>query len=575
MIKLTVFLTLISLFSFSQDEFEGYIVKKENLTKRDNQYWDSHKTRIQASGKYYKDEYGETTEKHGEWKYYDKDEKIEEERNYYKDMLHGKVVLYYPNGKLKQEGYFYLDRQDSIYREWSETGVLMVEGTYKMNKPVGEWKYAYRDGHPKSVEESREGMNYMISFWSADTLHTQTIKDGNGVMRTFYTTGNIKEFYTYKNGLKDGKFEEWSIYGYLTLEGEFKNGLKEGEWKYAYYTGDTEKISHYKDDKLDGEYKYFYDNGQVNVEGRYAEGMKTGQWTWYTNSGSRDMQGDFKAGEQNGDWTYWYPTGETAYYAHYDMGKKTGQWTYLYKNGQKFKEGTFGNDVKNGNWKTWYENGTLLMDGNYKDGLEDGAWTNHWEDGEVKNTASFKGGLLHGEWASFYPSGKMKLTGKYDEGNKTGEWTDYFENGKPREIKTYKVFKKKSQVDYGFMKERERFESMLHGKFVAYSDKDFKLMEEGSYNKGQKDGEWKAYHPGGRMPAVISHYKEGELNGLMETFDKRGNIISDIEYKDGLKHGSFKVYDKKGRVISEKKFSEGMQVIEGQDNTPGSFSPGR
>ena len=101
------------------------------------------------------------------------------------------------------------------------------------------------------------------------------------------------------------------------------------------------------------------------------------------------------------------------------------------------------------------------------------------------------------------------------------------------------------------------------------------MTEEGDYKEGLKDGEWIAYYPGGRNPAVVSQYKSGELHGKMQQFTRRGKIMSEIDYKDGLKHGKFKIYDKKGDVISERTFEHGMQIIEGQSNTPGSFSPGK
>jgi len=556
-----------SLPAFSQ------VVLKENLTKKESLYWDFNKTQLQSTGCYYKDEVDETTEKHGKWLYYDRLGILEEERNYYKDMLHGKVALFYSNKKLKQEGYFYLDRQDSIYREWYENGKLSVEGQYNMNEPVGKWAYYDLDGREKSIEELIDSVNYLISFWLPDSLHTQTITGGTGELATYYTTGTVKEWYNYRDGLKDGPFEELSIYGYSTLTGFFKKGEKDSTWTYAYYTGDVEKISNYRNGVLNGAYNYFYDNGQLNVEGYYKDGKKFGKWTWYTNKGTKDMEGTFKDDKQHGDWVYWHPTGEVSYYAHYSEGSKTGQWTYLYKDGTKFKEGTFNNDLKDGTWQTWYEDGTLLMRGDYKDGKEQGEWSNYWENGQLKNKSTFKAGLLSGAWESYYPTGKLKLSGKYEDNFKVGEWTDYFENGKPKDILTYKLFKEKSKVEYGIMKDRVRSDSKKDGHAVSFSMKDYRKTEEGDYKEGEKHGEWIAYYPGGRNPAVISNYKNGELDGTMKQFDKRGNLLQEMDYKEGLKHGRFIVYDKKGKAVVTKKFEFGMEVIEGQLNTPGSFSP--
>lgn len=560
--------------TFAQDELE-YKVLKENLTKKESLFWDFNKTKLQAIGSYYTDKLGNTTMKHGKWLYYDKDGKLEEERNYYKDMLHGKVILYYANSKPKQEGYFYLNRPDSVYREWNETGRLATEGTYSYGKPFGKWTYYYLDGRKKSEEKTKDTINLIESFWMPDSNHTQTVINGTGEMMTFYTTGNLKEWYHYKDGLKHGDFEEWSIYGYKTLSGSFLNGEKEGEWIFTFYSGKTDKISNYKNGKLHGPYKNYYESGKLYAEGQYHEGKKTGQWTWYTSEGTRDMQGTFLDDMQEGNWTYWHPTGEVSYTAHYNKNKKTGQWNYYYKNGKKFKEGPFSNDEKNGIWKTWYEDGTLLMEGAYESGKETGEWKNYWDNGKLKNVSTFSDGKLNGQWYSYLPEGKLSIEGKYKNGFKIGPWMDYFASGQPRELKTYKIIKTTSKINKDGKKSKVNYSSELNGKFQAYSDLDGKIMEEGNYKKGNKVGTWTAYHPGGRLKAVVSNYKNGKLEGTLSTFDKRGKIISACDYKDGLKHGTFKLYDKKGKVTSEKRFSEGMLIIEGQDNKSGSFAPGR
>ena len=206
----------------------GQEVLKENLTKMKSVYWDFNKTQIQARGKYYKDELGETFEKHGKWTYYDRLGEIEEVRNYYRDMLSGQVTLLYPNGKKRQEGYFKYDRQDSLYTEWYETGHVKAEGTYKLNQRIGEWKNYYVDGRLKSIEEPRGEDTYIWKFHLPDSIHTAIITDGNGELVTYYSTGGVKEWYNYKDGLKNGPFEELSVYGHISLKGEFKNGLKHG-----------------------------------------------------------------------------------------------------------------------------------------------------------------------------------------------------------------------------------------------------------------------------------------------------------------------------------------------------------
>ena len=102
--------------------FGQQTINKENLSKPEFTYWDFNKQRIQSVGSYYKDQLGVNNDKHGTWKYYDKFGKLEEERTFFRGKLNGKVILYFPNGKMRQEGYFKLDKQyeSTCMRIWEK-----------------------------------------------------------------------------------------------------------------------------------------------------------------------------------------------------------------------------------------------------------------------------------------------------------------------------------------------------------------------------------------------------------------------------------------------------------------------
>lgn len=562
---------LILLFLFVPFVFSAQEIRKENLTKKRRFYYDAKQDKLESEGCYYTNPLGETTEKHGKWSYYSPEGYLQEERTYFRGKLFGPVITFYSNGKKSKEGYFLWDKADSVYREWNETGKLAMEGFYKEGNPVNNWQYWYISGRKKMDEEIVGGVSYVRQFWYDDSLHTQGVKDGNGTMVTYFLTGGEKEYYTYKDGLKDGIFEEFSPYGYKLIDGKYSEGNKDSTWNFYYYTGKIEKTSNYKNDVLNGPYVNYYDNGKVSVEGTYENGKKTGKWSWYTNRGVLDQTGYFKDDEQHGKWTFNYPTGELSYLAEFNMGKKTGTWTYFYKDQTKFKQGTFKNDEKNGKWETWYEDGTLLMTGDYLNGKEDGLWKNYWENGKLKNEATFVNGQLNGPWKSFYTDGKPKMSCEYKDNLVVGTYIEYFENGKPSDIGEYKIVKIKSKLDYGPMKDHEVKESVKDGKWTSYSQKDNKKTEEGEYKNGQKDGPWISYYPGGRNASNVNTYKDGKLHGTSYMYDRRGNIVSDCEYKDGLKHGKMRVYDKKGKVVKELKFENGQQIIEGVN--AGTFSP--
>ena len=183
-------------------------VEKENLTQKVKLFWDKGNKKIQATGSYYTNERrGNTTEKHGKWLFYSFDGILEEERNYYRNRIHGLQTIYYPNKKIKQQTYFTFNVPDSSFKEWNENGILIILGNYDLGSPDGIWEYYYDNGKKKSVEEVIKDSTYLRAFFENDSLHTQTIKDGDGFIKSLYTNGVAKELYTFKNGLKTGLFE--------------------------------------------------------------------------------------------------------------------------------------------------------------------------------------------------------------------------------------------------------------------------------------------------------------------------------------------------------------------------------
>jgi uncharacterized protein len=537
-------------------------ILKENLSKPVINYWDFEKTKILSEGSYFVDFRGVSTEKHGVWKYYDKNGNLEEIQNYYRNKLHGAVLQFYGKDRPKSEGYFRMGLQDSVFRTWHENGTLIIDAFYKNDMPFGTWNYFYPSGDTMLVEYYRDTIPLVLSFFEKNG--EQTVQNGFGTMKTSYSNGKPKDIYSFSEGLKDGPFSEFHVAGHAEVSGFYSKGLKSGTWTHRYYTGQLHKIVSYDQGVLNGLYVNYYDNEEIRVTGRYLNGLKDSIWTWYTNTGVMDMTGTFIKDTQHGEWIYNYPNGQCSYKGAFDMGKRSGVWVYYYPDGSRHRQGSYKDDLEDGRWQTWYESGKLLMDGVYVLGKENGQWLNYWENGKIKNSGHFKKGVLHGKWESYFPNGSMNISGSYKNGLKSGQWLDYYSNGKARELVTYKIVKTKSKLNKTTYEE-----SVRHGKYEAYSSKDFKLTEEGTFKNGKKDGLWIAYHPGGRIPAVTSEYKLGKLHGAVREYDfKSGKVLrSETQYKDGVKHGKMTIYDKRGKKVAEKFFEDGFEVKQ-NDFTP-------
>lgn len=549
--------------TFNQSFGQYQKILKENLSPKARIYWDNQKKHLQAIGSYYVNEEKvvlNKTEKHGLWQFYSYDGILEEDRMYYRNRIHGKQIVYFPSKKIKTVSFFTYNVPDSSFKEYNEDGKLIVSGNYILGSPDGKWEYFYNDGRAWKTEEVINDTVYLRSFWEEDSLQKQTVIDGNGYIKSFYTNGVTRELYTFKNGLKTGIFEERTANGVLSITGEFVNGKKNGSWEYYFFDGTLEKKENFVNDSLHGNYVVYYSNGKIDTEGAYNLGKKTGKWTWNTENGNIEMTGSFVEDKQDGKWEYYYPDGGLSYTAYFDKGKKTGTWRYLYENGKEFKKGDFVNDQKEGLWQTWYETGTLLMTGNYHQGKETGEWKNYWDNGKLKNKSSFKKGLLQGEWFSYTPEGVLVLEGHYKNNLQVKEWRDYYNNGRLKEVNHYKIFTRKNYANGVAVMGMKETVSEPHGKYEAYSQIDFQIKAKGQYKKGVKHGTWYDYYPGGVVPTIISEYKNGKLHGTFKQLGRRGEVMHEINYKDGLKDGLFTIYTPNGQIAVQKMFSKGREM---------------
>jgi antitoxin component YwqK of YwqJK toxin-antitoxin module len=564
--KLLIYLLLFPYLIFGQK------VLTENLSPKTRLYWDAENKKLQATGSYYISEIlPNTTEKHGKWLFYSYTGELEEESNFYRNRMHGKQTLYFPDKKVKSTGFFVFNVPDSSYKEWNKDGKLIISGNYVMGSPDGKWEYFYDDGRKKKVELVSNDTVYLKQFWENDSAQTQTIVDGNGYIQTFYINGSPKEYYTFKNGLKTGPFSEYTAGRMLSVSGEFLEGKKQGKWEFFTIDGILVKRAHYSNDSLNGPYEVYFENGDTLSSGTYSNGWKTGKWIWKNTEGKLEMEGTFENNLQHGPWNYYFSSGELSYKANFQNGKKHGEWHYFYKNGIDYRKGSYANDVREGLWETWYEDGTLLMEGKYLRGKENGEWRNYWNNGVLKNMSTFKDGKLNGKWVSNTPEKTLVLEGTYKDDLKVGEWRDYYNNGRLKEIYTYKLSKVKNNSNDVVIMGMSQLVSVPHGKYEAFSHLDYEIKAKGQYKNGLKQGTWYDYYPGGVIPTYITQYKKGKLHGVMKEFGRRGELHSEIHYKDGLKDGWFVIFDRNGKVSVQKMFSNGVEVERKGNSDP--FSP--
>ncbi len=102
-------------------------------------------------------------------------------------------------------------------------------------------------------------------------------KDGKPKMEQVYSKSNgtkviVKEIQYYENGN-------------IKMEGELKEGFRNGKWVFWFEHGSIWSEGFFTDGIRTGETKVYHENGKLFYEGVYHEGQKHDTWNFYNEQG--------------------------------------------------------------------------------------------------------------------------------------------------------------------------------------------------------------------------------------------------------------------------------------------------
>ena len=181
-------------------------------------------------------------------------------------------------------------------------------------------------------------------------------------------------------------------------EGDWNDGLKQGEGTYAWENGDR-YVGHFAADRPDGKGKYQFGNGD-SYEGDVQSGVISGRGAYTSKSGDL-FEGSFQNGKPHGVGVYRFASGDR-YEGEMQDGTMQGKGRYVSKNGDRV-EGLFAAGRPQGKGTYYFSNGDR-----YEGNLE--------------------GGALTGQGAYFYSSG-AKYEGEIRLGQPQGKGIYWFLDG--------------------------------------------------------------------------------------------------------------------------------------------------
>jgi len=223
--------------------------------------------------------------KHGEWLYYDEEGILRALETYKLDVLHGDFIIYYYNGTVSEQGVFEDGNREGIHSEYFHSGELKSQTTFKSgiengeilawNAPnvklykgqmnngiaVGEWHFYLSDGR----------IEYRLLYDDSGVEIRR--KYENGEQEEFYNSGIPKAFYEYKNGKKNGPFQEFYNRGdYVQREIMPSEQGEPIEIKQTLENTQVKIEGEYRMGNLHGEVLYFKENGMLEKTEVYEHG---------------------------------------------------------------------------------------------------------------------------------------------------------------------------------------------------------------------------------------------------------------------------------------------------------------
>ncbi|HNX66667.1 MAG TPA: hypothetical protein PKH02_07275 [Bacteroidales bacterium] len=183
-------------------------------------------------------------------------------------------------------------------------GNILYQGTFKDDKPTGEFKRFYDDGAVKSV-----------------LVYDAT---GNSATAIFYHPDGKKAAEgTYVAQKKEGTWKYYSAMtaDYLISEENYAADKREGLSRKFYKNGTVAEILPYHGDLKEGEWIQYYTDGTLCLKAKYIKGMLEGAFLLYFPGGTPEFEGTYIADKRNGKWKAYNEDGSLKSVIEYTEGK--------------------------------------------------------------------------------------------------------------------------------------------------------------------------------------------------------------------------------------------------------------
>ena len=414
--------------------------------------------------------------------------------------------------------------------------------------------------------------------------------DGKCIQKGYYSN---KELAYIKEGkltenldvLANGKYTEYYKNGKIKIQGNYKEGRRNGEFKTFLKNSKSAGSVIYKDGKIIKStlIKSMKDNASFSPISYVNYDLDTSYSIGKVDFPNKLLKTYYmynKKGVLNGDSIKYYEEGNIKSIIPFKNNIVDGLTISYYENGNIKEEVHYKNDKMNGEAKSYDENGKLNGRTIFKDDIkleeevhkENEILKNTFKNGEVvkQDICSPNGTLkerrvLNGnemEYSTFYQNGnvKQKILTKnkviikeqlYARNGNIMLNSFFSTDGKPiKEVFEYypdgKLFRKISTMD-----------EMANGDTLEYYPNG-NIKKKAFFKNDKQEGEYTVYYESGVIMQKVL-YKNGVRNGEAIAYYENGNIEQKAYFVNGKKEKEHLYYDKNGNLTKTEIYKNGIK----------------
>ena len=355
--------------------------------------------------------------------------------------------------------------------------------------------------------------------------------DGKNIDRGYYSDGKlayIQELKIIKGQppIPNGKYIEYYKNGQIKVQGNNKDGKRDGEFKAFLRNGKSAGSVFYKDAKI--------------IKSTLVNSMKDNASFSLVTDKSYDLNlyeiitEEFKNKLLKG------------YLIFKKDGLFNGEKREYYEEGDIQSVSPFKNNVADGIFITYYQNGNIKVKNTYKNGNEEGEGLFYYENGQLEEKYFMKNGKLDGEAINYFEDGKIRNKAIFKDGIILEEEVHENNEIKKNIFKNEEIVQQDVYTKNKILKATIFFLENEKTKIITYHKNGNKQEEVFSIN-GLLDGEAFIYYPSGKLENK-SFFKDGKREGESLTYYENGKLKKKILYKNGMKNGFAIAYYENGMI---------------------------